>query len=134
MERSNGRGSTTINKSILIVDDDAGMLALTSLMLERAGFSVQKASSGLEALELAERSAPDLFLLDIMMPDMNGIELCKRIRSSPRMRHTPVVLLSAHTDRDIVASGFEAGATEYLAKPVSHKVLVTKIKGILGLD
>jgi len=134
MERPNGRNAATFNKNILVVDDDAGMLALTSMVLERAGFSVQKASSGQEALELVEHSTPDLFLLDVMMPDMDGIELCKRIRSNPRTHHTPVVFLSAHTEHSIMANGFEAGATEYLAKPVSHKVLVAKVKGILGLD
>lgn len=134
MERANGRNAATFNKSILIVDDDAGMLALTSMMLERAGFSVQRASSGQEALGLAEHSTPDLFLLDIAMPDMNGIELCKRIRSNPCTRHTPVVFLSAHTDRSTMTNGFDAGATEYLTKPISHTVLVTTIKHILGLD
>lgn len=134
MNRSNGRDSPPANKCILVVDDDAGMLTLTGIMLERAGFTVKKALSGLQALEIAESHPPDLFVLDVMMPEMDGLELCVRIRSRPRMSHTPVIFLSAQTDAKVIQDGLKAGAAGYLIKPINNGALVSKVRTVLGLE
>lgn len=134
MNRGNGRDSPTANKCILIVDDDAGMLTLTGIMLERAGFVVKKAVSGPEALEVAESHPPDLFVLDVMMPDMDGVELCEHIRSRPRLSHAPVIFLSAQTDARVIQDGLKAGAAGYLIKPINNGALVSKVRTLLGLE
>lgn len=116
---------------IMVVDDDSGMLTLIDLILGRAGFKVKTARSAREALGLLAESIPDLFLLDVMMPEMDGVELCRRIRSLPKTSTTPVVFLSAHGDRAYIEKGLTAGATDYIAKPISNGVLVSKINSIL---
>ncbi len=121
-----------MGKRIMVVDDDQAMLTLVGLILEQAGFVVQKAKSGLEALELLNSSPPDLFILDIMMPGMDGIELCQRIRANPLTAETPVLFLSALSDFHVVEKGFEAGATDHLAKPVSNRTLLAKVNGVIG--
>jgi DNA-binding response OmpR family regulator len=120
-------------KRVMVVDDEAGALALIRIMLERNGFTVLGAKDAYAALEMLETSTPDLFVLDVMMPGMDGIELCRQIRARPQTAHTPIIILSACSARESVMEGLEAGADDYLAKPILHHNLVAKIRCLLGL-
>jgi DNA-binding response OmpR family regulator len=120
-------------KRVMVVDDESGALTLIRIMLERNGFTVQGAKDALAALNLLETSTPDLFVLDVMMPGMDGIELCRRIRARPQTAHTPIIILSARGDRESVAEGLAVGADDYLVKPILHHDLASKARDLLGL-
>jgi CheY-like chemotaxis protein len=121
-------------KQVMVVDDEIGALALIAIILERNGYAVVKAQGGPVALDLLEKTTPDLFVLDLMMPEMDGIELCQRIRARRDTAATPIILLSARSDQDTVDRAMRAGATDYLSKPVFQHALVNKISIALGLD
>jgi DNA-binding response OmpR family regulator len=123
-----------MTKEILVVDDEVGALTLIGIMLERGGFSVLKARDAFVALEMLEQNTPDLLILDVMMPRMNGIELCRQIRSQPETAATPIMILSARGDSDSIEEGFAAGADDYLSKPILHHDLVTKVRTMLNMD
>lgn len=116
---------------IMVVDDDAAMLTLIGLILNRAGYTVHKAQTGNQALDLLADVSPDLIILDMMMPGMDGIELCKRIRSQPGTSQTPVLFLTAHSDRHAIQRGLLAGGTGYLPKPITNAVLISKVSSVL---
>src|SRR5690606_17744480 len=120
--------------TILVVDDEVGALTLIGIMLERGGFDVIKARSAYAALEAPENHTPDLIILDVMMPGMNGIELCRRIRERPDTTEIPIVMLSARGDPASVDAGLEAGADDYLQKPILHHDLLSKIRKMLDLQ
>jgi two-component system alkaline phosphatase synthesis response regulator PhoP len=120
--------------TILVVDDEVGALTLIGIMLERGGFDVLKARDAYAALDILKQKSPDLIILDVMMPGMNGIELCRQIRSMEAHRNTPVVILSARGDPASVELGLEAGADDYLQKPILHHDLLSKIRSILDID
>jgi len=117
----------------MVVDDDAEMRDLVCLLLERQGLRVQQARNSLEALDLLRELVPDLFVLDIRMPGMGGIELCRQIRAQAVTRHTPIILLSAHSDPQTVESGYLAGASAFVAKPFSSAALMACIQNALRL-
>ncbi len=121
-----------MKKLIMLVDDESGMLDLVGLILQRQGYSVLKARDGLTALALLESSTPDLFILDVMMPDMNGIDLCRHIRSRPQTAETPIVMLSARTDLETKRQSFEAGANLYLSKLAVHRELAVVVRDMLA--
>ena len=121
-------------QEIMVVDDEVGALTLIGIMLERGGFTVLKARDAFEALDMLRESTPDLFILDVMMPRMDGIELCQEIRSRPPTSSTPIIILSARGDAESVEKGFEAGANDYLSKPILHHDLVTKVRTMLGIE
>ena len=120
--------------TILVVDDEVGALTLIGIMLERGGFDVIKARSAYAALEALENHTPDLIILDVMMPGMDGIELCRRIRERPETTEIPIVMLSARGDPASVDAGLEAGADDYLQKPILHHDLLSKIRKMLDLQ
>lgn len=120
--------------TILVVDDEVGALTLIGIMLERGGFDVIKARGAYAALEALENHTPDLIILDVMMPGMNGIELCRRIRERPETTEIPIVMLSARGDPASVDAGLEAGADDYLQKPILHHDLLSKIRKMLDLQ
>jgi DNA-binding response OmpR family regulator len=120
-----------MKKRILVVDDEVGALTLIGIMLERGGFSVLKAKDATDALAALDQHLPDLIILDVMMPGMNGIELCAVIRERPQTQATPVLILSARNDSDSVMKGMEAGANDYLPKPILHHDLVAKVRTML---
>ncbi len=105
-------------KRILVVDDDKGALTLIGIMLDRGGFQVLKAQDANEALEILGKETPDLIILDVMMPGMDGIKLCGLIRQREQTANTPVLILSAKHDATSVISSMENGATDYLLKPI----------------
>jgi len=121
-----------MKKLIMLVDDESGMLDLVGLILQRQGYSVLKARDGLTALALLESSTPDLFILDVMMPDMNGIDLCRHIRSRPQTAETPIVMLSARTDLETKRQSFEAGANLYLSKLAVHREFAVVVRDMLA--
>lgn len=121
-----------MKKHILVVDDEIGALTLIGIMLERGGFNVVKAKDADAALAVLDQNTPDMIILDVMMPGMDGIELCSVIRTREETRHTPVLILSARGDADSVMRGMEAGANDYLPKPILHHDLVAKVRMILS--
>ncbi|HLU11121.1 MAG TPA: response regulator [Oceanobacillus sp.] len=121
-----------MKRDILIVDDEIGALTLIGIMLERGGFNVLKARDANSALSVLEENNPDLIILDVMMPGMDGIELCQVIRQRDATTKTPVLILSARGDAESIIRGIEAGANDYLPKPILHHDLVSKVRSMLG--
>ncbi len=121
-----------MKRQILVVDDEVGALTLIGIMLERGGFEVQKARDAQIALTMLGEYTPDLIILDVMMPGMDGIELCGVIRQREPLRKTPVLILSARGDAESIIRGIEAGANDYLPKPILHHDLVSKVRSMLG--
>jgi DNA-binding response OmpR family regulator len=121
-----------MTKQILVVDDEVQILALLSVMFRRVGYSVLKAESAHNALRMLDTSTPDLFILDVMMPEIDGIELCRRIRARPETARTPIILFSAYDDPIMMQRGLEAGADAFLTKITAHTELVKKVRHMLG--
>lgn len=121
-----------MKKHILVVDDEIGALTLIGIMLERGGFNVLKAKDATSALAVLDQNTPDMVILDVMMPGMDGIELCGVLRERQDTADVPVLILSARGDADSVMRGMEAGANDYLPKPILHHDLVAKVRNILG--
>ncbi len=116
---------------VLIVDDEDDILALLAYNFKREGFEVELARDGVEALEKAARWQPDVIILDIMMPNMDGIEVCRRIRRDARLRTTPILMLTARTEEEDQIQGLEIGADMYVGKPVSVPVLLSQTRALL---
>lgn len=123
-----------MKRHILVVDDEIGALTLIGIMLERGGFDVLKARDARAALDILDDTLPDLIILDVMMPGMNGIDLCQAIRKREGTTKTPVLILSARGDAESIIHGIEAGANDYLPKPILHHDLVSKVRSMLGQD
>ncbi|MEP7289099.1 MAG: response regulator [Chloroflexota bacterium] len=121
-------------KRILVVDDEIGARTLIGIMLDRGGFEVLKASDGNQALSMLAVEKPDLIILDVMMPGMDGFELCKKIREQPLTNHLPVLFLSTRGDAESVMRGMDAGGTDYLPKPILHHDLVAKVRRLLDMN
>ncbi len=118
-------------KIILIVDDDVDSLKLIGLMLRRQGYEVVTANAGNQALSHAIDQQPDLIILDVMMPDMNGYEVCRRLRGNAITENIPIIMFTAKTLIDDKVAGFEAGADDYLTKPTHPAELASRVKAIL---
>ncbi len=119
------------NHRILLVDDEDDILEFVGYNLQKAGYTVYTARNGAEGLDLALRVRPHLILLDRMMPVMDGAETCRRIRQQAELKEVMVVFLSALSEEDQHVEGFEAGADDYIAKPIRMKVLMSRIAAIL---
>jgi DNA-binding response OmpR family regulator len=117
---------------VLVADDDADILALVTFRLERGGYDVVAANDGEEALRLALERAPDLAVLDVMMPKLDGYEVTTRLRQNERTRRMPVILLTARVQEADIARGFEVGADDYVKKPFSPQELGARVQAILG--
>ena len=121
------------NEVIMIVDDDAPTAELAALVLRKAGYRTVVALGPREAARLMSRlGAPGLLLLDVEMPEMNGLEFLARIRRHKRISDTPVVLFTAHSNPDDIVRGLQAGADGYIAKPISASALVSAVETVLG--
>ena len=116
---------------ILLVDDEPDILDFVSYNLKAEGYKVHTASSGRSGVSKAREVKPDLILLDVMMPEMDGIEACDHIRRLPGLEHTIIAFLTARGEDYSQVAGFEAGADDYIAKPVKPKVLMSRIKALL---
>ena len=121
-----------MTEKILIIDDDVDTLKLVGLMLERHGYKIVVASNGALGIEKAKEETPQLILLDIMMPDMDGYEVTRRLRSDPALAHIPIIMFTAKTMVDDKVAGFEAGVDDYLTKPTHPAELTAHIKAVLG--
>lgn len=121
-----------MSKRILIIDDDLDTLRLVGLMLQRQGYQISAATNGQQGLEKAFNENPDLILLDIMMPDMDGYEVTRRLRRNPSTIETPVLMFTAKTQLADKVSGFEAGANDYLMKPTHPSELQARVKILLS--
>ncbi|KAA3652948.1 MAG: DNA-binding response regulator [Bacteroidetes bacterium] len=121
-----------INKeTILLVDDEPDIIEIIQYNLEKEGYKVITANNGKKAIEIAENKNPDLIILDVMMPEMDGIETCMLLREIPTIQNTLITFLSARGEDYSQIAGFEAGADDYITKPIKPKVLISKIKAIL---
>ncbi|MBK8900888.1 MAG: response regulator [Anaerolineaceae bacterium] len=120
-----------MNPSILIVDDEPMTRNLLRLMLERAGFKILEAEDGLKALDVVAEHSPDLLILDVMMPNMDGITVCETLRAEAETADLPVILLSARSNPEAVRLGMQAGANRYLSKPISREELVRQVRDVL---
>jgi len=116
---------------ILLVDDESDILEFLSYNLEKEGYLVYTASNGADAIELAEKYQPHLILLDVMMPEMDGITACEEIRKIPSLSSTLIAFLTARGEDYSQIAGFEAGADDYITKPVRPKVLISRVKALL---
>lgn len=119
------------NIKILLVDDEADILEIISYNLSAQGYDVSTANNGLKAIKKAKKEKPDLIIMDVMMPEMDGIEACEHIRKIPELQNTLVAFLTARGEDYSQVAGFEAGADDYITKPIKPKVLVSKIKSLL---
>jgi len=118
-------------KRVLVVDDEVGALTLIGIMLDRGGFQVVKAQNATQALAVLDKEPPDLIILDVMMPGMNGVDLCRTIRGRSEGGNLPILILSARGDAETVMQSMDAGATDYLPKPILHHDLVSKVRSML---
>jgi two-component system alkaline phosphatase synthesis response regulator PhoP len=117
--------------TILLVDDEEDLLDLLSYALQREGFDVLTAQDGVEALRIARAERPDLIVLDIMMPKMDGLETCQRLREDANLRLTPILMLTARSEERDEILGLDAGADDYLTKPTSPNLLVSHVRALL---
>ncbi|MEZ5025383.1 MAG: response regulator transcription factor [Chitinophagales bacterium] len=116
---------------ILVVDDEPDILEFLSYNLEKEGFTVETAENGKQALEKAKKNQPDIVLLDVMMPEMDGIEACRTMREMPQFENTIIAFLTARTEDYSQIAGFETGADDYISKPIKPRVLVSRLKALL---
>lgn len=120
------------NEKILLVDDEEDILDFLELILEEQGYTIVKANSGREALASAQMHHPDLILLDIMMPEMDGWEVLKLLKADEEMQDTPVAMLTARTEMKDKIQGLQEGAIDYICKPFSTKELIDKLQIIFA--
>lgn len=117
--------------SVLVVDDEEDLLSLLEYNLEQAGFEALLARDGVEGLDMARDHDPDLIILDIMMPKMDGIEVCRRLRQDAHLRTIPIMMLTARSEEEDQVQGLDVGADIYLSKPVSVSVILSQAKALL---
>jgi two-component system, OmpR family, alkaline phosphatase synthesis response regulator PhoP len=122
---------STSKHKILIVDDEPDILELIEYNLKKEGYQVYTASNGQEGVALAKKVLPDLIILDVMMPRMDGIEACRIMRSMPEFKNTFVVFLTARSEEYSEIAGFNVGADDYIAKPIKPRSLISRINAIL---
>ncbi|MBP6039154.1 MAG: response regulator transcription factor [Flavobacterium sp.] len=116
---------------ILLVDDEKDILEIVGYNLSQEGYQISTASNGKEAIAKAKKELPQLIILDVMMPEMDGIEACENIRKIPELQDTIITFLTARSEDYSQVAGFDAGADDYIAKPIKPKVLVSKVKALL---
>jgi twitching motility two-component system response regulator PilG len=119
-------------KTILIVEDEESLLKLESILLTSKGFDVKGAPNGQAALDAIAENPPDLVLLDIMLPEIDGFEVCRRIKSNPATRHLPVIMLTAKKSREDMARGEKVGADWYITKPFKSAMVIETIQRFLN--
>jgi DNA-binding response OmpR family regulator len=118
-------------KRILVVDDDENILSLERTILEQKGFDVTAATGGADALKLLASQVFDLVLLDVMMPEIDGFTVCRKIKEDPRLKDVPVIFLTAKGGGEALAEGFESGAVMYINKPFTANKLLTIVNTML---
>jgi two-component system, OmpR family, phosphate regulon response regulator PhoB len=116
---------------ILIIEDEDGLTRSLSWFFKREGYEVTVATDGLEGLRKAQTNLPDVVLLDVMLPGMNGLDVCRELRSGDRTREIPIIMLTAKTEETDIVVGYSLGADDYVGKPFANKVLLAKVKALL---
>ena len=117
--------------TILLVDDDQDILEILGYNLSQEGYKIVTATNGKEAIAEAKKSLPQLIIMDVMMPEMDGMEACEHIRKLPELQNVIITFLTARNEDYSQVAGFEAGADDYIAKPIKPKLLVSKVKALL---
>lgn len=117
--------------SVLVVDDEPMARTLLRLMLVRAGFEVVEAEDGYDALDKLKEDEPDVMILDVMMPGIDGFRVCETVRAAPSTSDLPIIMLSAKTDLESVNKGLRLGANKYLTKPISPEELTRQVRDVL---
>jgi DNA-binding response OmpR family regulator len=120
-----------VKNLILLVDDEPNLRELLRQMLELGGFDVVEAEDGLEALEKLEVVAPDVMILDVMMPNLDGVSLCKKLRAGTAFAGLPIIMVSGKTQHKAVQEGLAAGANQYLCKPITVQELLQSVRSLL---
>ena len=120
-----------MRQKILLVDDEEDILEFLSYNLRKDGFEILTANNGSKGLVLAKKHKPDLVILDVMMPEMDGVDVCQRIRELPELDETLVLFLSARAEDYSELAGFSAGADDYITKPIKPKLLISRVNAIL---
>lgn len=118
----------------MLVDDEPHVLEVLRVTLEDLGFRLIEAADGPGALELAREESPDLIVLDVMLPDMSGLEVCRSLKQSTETGDTPIIMLTARSGEDDATAGMEAGADRYLTKPFSPLTLMTEVVKLLKVE
>ncbi len=118
-------------KRILVVDDEEDILELVNYNLSREGYAVSRVSTGEDALKAVRTVAPDLIVLDLMLPGVDGLEVCRVLKKERTTEHIPIVMLTAKGDEADIVAGLELGADDYITKPFSPKVLVARVRSVL---
>lgn len=118
-------------QTILVVDDEQDLLDLIEYNLRQEGYDVIKAENGKDGIQMAKEHMPNLVLLDIMMPQMDGIEVCDRMREDPTLTHIPIIFLTARSDEKTEIEGLNKGADDFITKPISTSKLISRIKAVL---
>ncbi|MBN2618014.1 MAG: response regulator [Spirochaetales bacterium] len=119
------------HEKILIIEDEKDILELIAFNLECSGYHVLKASNGEDGLVIAQAEIPDLVLLDVMMPGIDGFDVCRTLKQDPKTRKVPIIMLTARGEDTDIVSGLELGAEDYVTKPFSPKILVARIRTVL---
>jgi two-component system alkaline phosphatase synthesis response regulator PhoP len=117
--------------TILVVDDEEDIVELVELNIVREGYKVLTCGTGEEALEIAHSKLPDLVILDLMLPGIDGLEVCRRLKNNPKTEQIPIIILSAKGEEADIVTGLELGADDYITKPFSGKVLVARVRRVL---
>ena len=118
---------------ILIADDNPVLLKYLSTLLEKNGYPYLTATNGTEAIEKVRTQGPDLILLDVMMPEMDGLEVCKQLKDDPSTHHIPIILITGSIDNEVKVKGLSAGANDFLTKPVGRAELMVRVKNLLRI-
>lgn len=119
------------NTKILLVDDEPDILEIVGYNLAQEGYQIFTASNGKEAIQKAKKEIPDLIIMDVMMPEMDGMEACENIRKIPELNNVMITFLTARSEDYSQVAGFDAGADDYITKPIKPKLLVSKVKALL---
>lgn len=117
--------------SVLIVEDEPDIAELLRFNLEREGFNARVVASGRDALDRIERKTPDLVLLDLMLPDLDGLEVCRRLKWNDQTRDVPIIIVSARGEETDIVTGLELGAEDYVTKPFNPKILIARLRNVL---
>lgn len=120
-------------KKILLVDDSATTLMMEQMVLRGQGYEIVTAKNGREAVVTAAGEKPDLILLDVVMPEMNGFEACRRIREQEATKYVPIIMVTTKGEEQNVETGFESGCSDYITKPINGAELLTKVRGYLDV-
>jgi len=118
-------------ETILVVEDETDILELVRYNLAKDGYRVVEATSGEEALRLAMSAPPHLVVLDLMLPELDGLEVCRRLKNDPRTKHVPIIMLTAKGEEADIVAGLELGADDYIPKPFSVRVFIARVRAVL---